>query len=77
MGSCVAGEFDYRFYSCLFAKCVFQMCSACEEGQAEEDLGVPEGKKIPARTDSRCNVTDGAIRMRVRNRLAVGIEMEK
>jgi hypothetical protein len=53
------------------------MCSACEEGQAEEDLGVPEGKKIPARTDSRYKVTGGAIRTRVRNRLAVGIEMEK
>ena len=41
--------------------------SAWEDRNAEEDLGVPGGRKIPAVTDSCYKVTGGAIRTRIRN----------
>jgi len=47
-GGALPVESHYRFDSCLFAECVVQICSAWEEKNAEEDLGVP-GKGNPGR----------------------------
>ena len=48
-------ESHYRVYSCLFAKCVVEMCSevgsAWDECRAEEDLGVP-GKGNPGKSQT-------------------------
>ena len=45
IGSGFAGEFCYRFYSCLFAKFLVYMCSAWADRQAE-DLGVPIQRRV-------------------------------
>jgi hypothetical protein len=61
MGSGFAGESHARFYSCLFAKCVVEMCSevgsAWDECRAEEGLGVP-GKGNPGKSQTAATRDD-------------------
>jgi hypothetical protein len=54
-----AGEFNNRFYSCVFAHFLVQMPSAWEERRAEGDLSVPGGRE--ALFSIHCGRTYGAL----------------